>query len=169
MGFIILLLNKNRFMKLKTTIFCGFLALFGLCTFRSSAQNVGIGFQVGEPTGLNLHFRNTTGAMRPDILLAWDRRNDDRDFFFINVHGLWFKRLGTKDPFNFYYGPGVFVGVRDHRKERNNETVIGFSGNFGLNYEFNRLDIFVQLTPRLSIVPGTDMEVGGGLGLRFFL
>ena len=135
-----------------------------------SAQNVGIGFQVGDPTGLNIQFRNNTGAMRPDILLAWDVNDDARNFFFINVHGLWFKRLATKEPFNFYYGPGAFAGVRDRRKKENdNETVIGFSGNFGLNYEFSRLDIFVQLTPRLSVMPGTDFDMGGGLGLRFWL
>lgn len=150
--------------------------MLGLVAFTSlvfnslSAQNVGIGFQVGDPTGLNLHFRNNTGGMRPDILLAWDANDDDRDFFFVNVHGLWFKRLATKEPFNFFYGPGAFVGVRDRRKkEERNETVIGFSGDFGLNYEFSRLDVFVQLTPRLSIIPGTDFNIGGGLGLRFFL
>ena len=147
-------------------------ALAALCfkTGAVCAQNFGIGFQVGDPTGLNLHFRNNTGAMRPDILFAWDVDDDDHDFFFVNVHGLWFKRLGTKEPFNFFYGPGAFAGVRDYkRKEEKNRTVIGFSGNFGLNYEFSRLDIFIQLTPRLSIMPGTDFDAGGGLGLRFFL
>ena len=37
-----------------------------------------------------------------------------------------------------------------------------------LNYEFSRLDIFIQITPRLSIAPNTDFEGGGGLGMRFF-
>lgn len=156
-------------MKLKPFLL-GLVAFTGLVFNSLSAQNVGIGFQVGDPTGLNLHFRNNTGGMRPDILLAWDANDDDRDFFFVNVHGLWFKRLATKEPFNFFYGPGAFVGVRDRRKkEERNETVIGFSGDFGLNYEFSRLDVFVQLTPRLSIIPGTDFNIGGGLGLRFFL
>ncbi len=156
-------------MKLKPFLL-GLVAFTSLVFNSLSAQNVGIGFQVGDPTGLNLHFRNNTGGMRPDILLAWDANDDDRDFFFVNVHGLWFKRLATKEPFNFFYGPGAFVGVRDRRKkEERNETVIGFSGDFGLNYEFSRLDVFVQLTPRLSIIPGTDFNIGGGLGLRFFL
>lgn len=136
-----------------------------------SAQNVGLGFQVGDPTALNLHFRNNSGAMRPDILLAWDFDDNDRDFFFVNVHGLWFKRLGTKEPFNFYYGPGAFIGIRDHvgrGRDDDDDVVFGVSGNFGLNYEFPRVDIFLQVTPRLSIVPDTDFEPGAGLGVRFF-
>ncbi|MCB0527124.1 MAG: hypothetical protein H6575_18470 [Lewinellaceae bacterium] len=135
----------------------------------ATAQNVGIGFQVGDPTGLNLHFRNSSGGMRPDILFAWDISEGDRNFFFVNVHGLWFNRLSASAPFNFYYGPGGFVGVRKRKRENDSDTVVGFSGNFGLNYEFSRLDLFVQITPRLSIVPETAFDVGGGLGLRFFL
>jgi len=151
-------------------IFTGIVAFTGLIFNSLSAQNVGIGFQLGDPTGLNLQFKNRSGGMRPDILLAWDANDGDRNFFFVNVHGLWFKRLGAREPFNFYYGPGAFAGVRDRRKKENdNETVIGFSGNFGLNYEFSRLDIFAQLTPRLSVVPATDFNMGGGFGLRFWL
>ncbi|MBK8196017.1 MAG: hypothetical protein IPK76_23540 [Lewinellaceae bacterium] len=150
----------------------GFALLFnGLINNDLFAQNVGLGFQVGDPTGLNLHFRNGPGAMRTDILFAWDLGNDDHDFFFVNVHGLWFKRLATKEAFNFYYGPGAFVGFRERNRKKDNndnDVVVGFSGNFGLNYEFSRFDIFLQITPRLAILPGTDFEAGGGLGMRFF-
>lgn len=147
----------------------GFALFFVLIATSSSAQKVGVGFQVGDPTGLNLHFRNTK-PMRLDILFAWDFSDDDRNFFFVNVHGLWFKRIGGSEPFNFFYGPGAFIGVRDRNRKGNgdNDTVLGASGNFGINYEFTRVDIFLQLTPRLSLVPGTDLDMGGGLGVRFF-
>ncbi|MBV6441415.1 MAG: hypothetical protein DYG98_03140 [Haliscomenobacteraceae bacterium CHB4] len=136
-----------------------------------AAQNVGVGFQVGDPTGLNLHFRNTK-PMRLDILFAWDfnDHDDDRDFFFVNVHGLWFKPIGGSEPFNFYYGPGAFIGVRERNRKNDDddETVLGASGNFGINYEFPRVDIFLQLTPRLELISDTDFDIGGGLGVRFF-
>lgn len=158
-------------MRFKNCSF-GFILLFTALKINTiCAQNVGVGFQVGDPTALNLHFRNTSGAMRPDILFAWDFDDNDRDFFFVNVHGLWFKRLGTKEPFNFYYGPGAFIGIRDHDgrgRDDDDDVVVGVSGNFGVNYEFPRVDIFLQLTPRLAIVPDTDFEPGGGLGVRFF-
>lgn len=109
--------------------------------------------------------------MRLDILLAWDIDDDKYDFFFVNVHGLWFKPLNASSPqFNFYYGPGAFVGLREHedRFDDDHDVVIGASGNFGLNMEIDRFDVFLQLTPRLSLTPNTDFDMGGGLGLRFF-
>jgi hypothetical protein len=137
--------------------------------FAQVQGKVGIGFQAGSPTGLNLHFRNTN-AMHLDILLAWDLDDDDRDFFFVNVHGLWFKPLGGSAPFNFYYGPGAFAGVRERRPkfDEDDETVLGVSGNFGINYEFSRADIFLQLTPRMELISETDFDIGGGIGARFF-
>jgi hypothetical protein len=169
--FVLLRDKYTQIMRIKGYLSGLLLAFFAMIAHQLPAQKVGVGFQVGSPTGLSLHFRNNTGAMRPDILFAWDFDDDDRDFFFVNVHGLWFKRLGGKEPFHFYYGPGAFIGIRDDdRKGRDydDETVVGFSGNFGLNYEFSRLDIFIQITPRLSIAPNTDFEGGGGLGMRFF-
>ena len=70
-----------------------------------------------------------------------------------------------------YDAQGIrFIGVRDDNRkgDRDDETVLGVSGNFGINYEFSRVDIFVQLTPRLEIISETDLDVGGGLGVRFF-
>lgn len=138
---------------------------------QKTGGNIGVGFQVGDPTGLNLHIRSTK-PMRLDILFAWDFDDDDRDFFFVNVHGLWFKPLSSSPAFNFYYGPGAFIGIRDNDGHGNNDNdddaVFGVSGNFGINYEFDRFDIFLQLTPRLELISETDFDIGGGLGMRFF-
>jgi hypothetical protein len=137
-------------------------------TAQNQGGNVGVGFQVGDPTGLNLHFRNTK-PMRLDILFAWDFDDDDHDFFFVNVHGLFFKPLNASPKMNFYYGPGAYIGFRDDNgKDDDDDTVLGFSGNFGLNVEIDRFDIFLQLTPRLDLVPDTDFDIGGGIGARFF-
>ncbi|GAB4493024.1 MAG: hypothetical protein OHK0019_16080 [Saprospiraceae bacterium] len=157
--------------KLLFLLFLGsFASFFLFLPNTAQAQNVGVGFQAGAPTGLNLHFRNTK-PMRLDILFAWDFDDDDRDFFFVNVHGLFFKPLSANPKFNFYYGPGAYIGVRDRDRppfDDDDETVLGFSGNFGLNLEIDRFDIFLQLTPRLDLVPDTDFDIGGGLGARFF-
>lgn len=164
---------SNGHAQFSTAICSFFLLIFNLLLQNDlSAQNrggnVGVGFQAGAPTGLNLHFRNTK-PMRLDLLFAWDFDDDDRDFFFVNVHGLFFKPLSASPRFNFYYGPGAYIGVRDHnRRDRDDDTVLGFSGNFGINVEIERFDIFLQLTPRLDLVPDTDFDIGGGLGARFF-
>lgn len=127
--------------------------------------DVGIGFQAGYPTGLSLQFYRETG-MTTDILFAYDFN----DFFFMNVHGLWDTHLDDADQFHFYYGPGVFVGFVNERNEdtRIDNPVFGFSGNLGLNFVINKFELFGQVTPRLSVVPNTDVVFGGGVGMRFF-
>lgn len=147
-------------------LFCGAMILFiSLITNPLSAQNVGIGFQVGDPTAINLQFLNK-GGMSVDLLFAYDLDH----FFFVNVHGLWYEGIDQSGKLSFYYGPGAFAGFHNDRKREDyHDGVIGFSGDFGLNYRFPRLDLFLQLTPRLSVLPGTGFDMGGGLGLRFLL
>jgi hypothetical protein len=60
------------------------------------------------------------------------------------------------------------VRDNDGKGDNDDDAVLGLSGNFGINYEFDRFDIFVQLTPRLELISETDFDIGGGLGARFF-
>jgi hypothetical protein len=46
--------------------------------------------------------------------------------------------------------------------------VIGISGQFGLNFFVEQFEVFLQLTPRLHVLPATDGDVGGGVGLRYY-
>lgn len=145
-------------------------AAFFCCSHSLSAQrpspSVGIGFQAGSPTGLSLQFYRETG-MYTDILFAWDLD----DFFFVNVHGLWDQHLDAERRLHVFYGPGLFLGVRDRKGRElpnDNNPVFGVSGDLGLNLVFGRVELFGQVTPRLALTPGTDLNVGGGAGLRFF-
>ena len=133
-----------------------------------SSGSWGVGIQFGEPSGLSIKHYNP-GAMSFDALLAWDLD----DFLFINVHGLWEKRLGSSVPLNFYYGPGAFIGIIDRGPKRffndsDEEIALGISGTAGLNYYIDQFEIYQQLTPRLQLLEETDADVGGGLGFRFF-
>lgn len=132
-----------------------------------SAGSWGLGIQIGEPSGLTIK-RYNPSRMSFDALLAWDLDN----FFFINIHGLWEKRLGSDLPLNFYYGPGAFVGIIEKGSLRaaneNNEIALGISGNIGLNYYIDKFELYIQATPRLRLIDETDADIGGGLGFRFF-
>lgn len=129
------------------------------------AGNWGVGIQFGDPSGLTLK-RYNPGTMSFDALLAWDLD----DFFFLNVHGLWEKNINASPNFNFFYGPGVFVGFieRNRRFNDDDEIRLGISGTFGLNYYVDRFEIYLQLTPRLAVIESTDADIGGGLGVRFY-
>jgi hypothetical protein len=131
-----------------------------------SGGNFAIGIQLGQPSGLSMRFYQP-GRMSPDILLAWDLN----DFFFANLHGIWEKPISND--FNFFYGPGIFLGFREHHNRRlfddDDELNLGISGTIGLNYYVDRFEIYLRLTPRLLVIDRTDGDVGGGLGFRFYL
>jgi hypothetical protein len=51
---------------------------------------------------------------------------------------------------------------------RNANLGLGISGNFGFNVFVDQLEVYAQITPRLQLIEGTDADVGGGIGLRFY-
>ena len=156
--------RKGKFWKICLVSLILFFSGVRIQFAQRPSPSVGVGFQVGDPTGLSLQFYKDRG-ITTDILFAYHFD----DFFFLNVHGLWNTHLDDGGHFHFYYGPGGFVGVRTFRSEpRRDELAAGISGNFGLNLVLSRFEIFGQATPRLEVTPLTDFEMGGGVGLRFF-
>lgn len=131
------------------------------------AGAVGIGAQFGSPTGLTLKVYNPS-KLSLDILAAWDLD----DFFFVNVHGLIEKPLGSDPKFNYFYGPGIFAGFRDrypdNRRFDEGDFSAGISGALGLNALLGQLELYLQITPRLQLIDETDGEMGGGFGIRFY-
>lgn len=147
------------------------LGLIFACVFTSQAQRhsgqVGLGFQVGSPTGLSIQFYRERGASL-DLLFAYDWDH----FFFFNMHGLWDHHLDEQQHFHVFYGPGAFIGFYDKngRNElHDDDPVIGLSGDVGLNLVLGRVELFGQVTPRVAVVPATDVDFGGGVGMRFYV
>ena len=143
-----------------------------LFSFSSHAQrqtgDLGVGFQVGQPTGISLKFYKENG-MGLDFLAAWDLD----DFFFVNVHGNWEKHLDKNEKFHIYYGPGAFIGFRDKslvENKREDQLALGISAQLGFNYVFSpsNFEIFIQGTPRFQLIDNTQFDMGGGAGLRFY-
>jgi hypothetical protein len=121
-----------------------------------------LGGMLGDPSGVTLKVYSHTSFTAYDFLLAWDL---DR-FFFFNAHGLYERPL-PDSPLNYFLGPGILLGVREHPRQ-GNDVVLGFSGNFGLNFFVERLEIFLQLMPRLHVIPETEGDIGGGVGVRYY-
>ena len=125
--------------------------------------SIGLGGQVGEPSGITLKFYNPRG-LSYDFLAAWDLD----DFFFLNVHGLYERHLNTTQDVHFFFGPGGFIGIQDRPRDEDDEVIAGISGTFGLGFLIEQFEIYGQLTPRLAVVPETEGDIGGGLGVRFY-
>ena len=131
----------------------------------------GLGGQLGDPDGITLKFYTSRPVMRGgatfnayDLLFGWDFD----DYFFASAHALHERRL-QDTPLNFFLGPGLFLFFDDDRGPGDDDDVgFGISGQFGLNYFVERLEIFLHLTPRLRLVDSTDGDLGGGIGLRYY-
>lgn len=149
--------------------------IFGLLFLPSAYSqrefgDVGIGVQVGQPTGLTVKFYEPVTSV--DILAAWDLD----DFFFLNVHAIWDKHLNDANTVHFFYGVGGFIGLRDRPGndndfgfDGNNDDIgIGISGTAGIDFLIEKFEIYLQLTPRLELIEATDFDLGGGLGFRVY-
>ncbi|MGI9174557.1 MAG: hypothetical protein ACR2GR_04490 [Rhodothermales bacterium] len=141
------------------------LVLLGVLAVPVLAQrvpgNIGVGGQIGDPSGVTLLFHNTGGPSY-DILAAWDLD----DFFYVNLHGLYERPLGDSPRARVFYGPGAFVGIRDRRDD--DEVRLGISGTLGVGFIIEQFEFYLRVTPRLALTSGTDGDVGGGIGLRYY-
>lgn len=131
-------------------------------TAAQPAGDVGLGLQVGTPSGVTLQFYNPGGTSW-DFLAAWDID----DFFFLNVHALYYRGLGSDSRLHLFYGPGAFVGFRD-RGSSDDDVVLGISGTVGIGFMIDAFQIYGAVTPRLSVMPSTDGDVGAGVGVRYY-
>lgn len=117
-----------------------------------------MGGQIGDPSGLTLKIYHPN-SLSYDFLAAWDLSDD---FFFLNVHGLYERPLGTTAGAQYFFGPGAYIGAR------NDNLVLGISGTIGASFLIERFEFYGQLTPRLRVVPDTDGDLGGGIGVRYY-
>lgn len=129
-------------------------------------KDVGIGFMVGEPTGLSLKSWSG-GGNAVDVGLAWSLGRYDA----INIHAdyLWhnYEVFADADPgiLPLYYG----IGGRAIFDE--NDAVIGARVPVGMNYLFEEspIGLFIEVAPIFNVAPETDFDFDGALGVRFYL
>lgn len=150
-------------MYMKTAIItaAAILALAGTAAAQNPAGRVGVGGQLGEPSGITVKLYQRSGFAY-EILAAWDLG----DFFFLNAHAL-YERAIPDSPLRYYVGPGILAGVREGNADES-DFVVGISGEVGVNFFVERYEVFLHLTPRLGVIPDTQGDVGGGIGLRYY-
>ena len=128
---------------------------------------VGLGGQVGDPSGITLKVYN---ANRPsyDVLAAWSGIDD---FFFLNGHALFENAIpaeNVEQPLEWFIGPGAFIGAFEQGRD-DDGLALGISGTAGIQILLDsRFEIYLQATPRFFLVPETDANIGGGLGFRYY-
>jgi len=133
-----------------------------------TSGSVGVGAQLGDPSGVTLKIYNQ-GAPSYDFLGAWSGVNE---FFFLNAHALFENSISADNldqPLEWYVGPGAFIGTFEGGGPFSGEAVIGVSGTIGLQMVLaDHFELYLQATPRFAVIPGTEGDIGGGLGLRYY-
>jgi hypothetical protein len=66
-------------------------------------------------------------------------------------------------PLTFYMGPGFFAGYEGKA------LFWGPAVNVGASFVRNRYEVFLQIMPRVTIVPDLDGKFGVAVGLRYII
>lgn len=122
-----------------------------------------LGVILGEPTGISAKtwFDRNTAL---DAALSWSLR-DKNDKLHIHADFLWHNYGLINDSSGLlpvYYGVGGRVVLGDDAK-------LGARVPIGISWLLNGapLDLFIELAAILNVIPDTDFDLNGGIGIRF--
>lgn len=129
----------------------------------SQNKGFGLGIVLGEPTGLSAKLW-TSSSNALDFAAAWSFKGDGH--MLLQADYVWhsFNLINVSSGrLPLYYGIGGRVILSD-------DPLVGVRIPVGLNYQFASapIDIFVEIVPILDLIPSTDFDLGGGLGVRFW-
>lgn len=142
------------------------LGLIGLISTTANAQDTnggktGLGVMIGEPTGITLKsWFNQTNSI--DAGLAWSLSGNDA--IYIHADYQWHKWLDVEQgSLAFFYGLGgraIFA----------NDTFFGARIPLGLTYLAPEapLEFYLEVAPVINLIPDTDGDADGGIGVRYY-
>ncbi len=152
---------KNRWVVLIAGI------ALSIGTTRSQDRGVGIGVIVGDPTGISAKIW-TAQSTALQFAVAW-RTRDPFLGTRVGFSGdyVWhsFDAIRSNERFPVFYGVGGAIASGGAF-----ESALGVRGVVGIDWISRRapIDVFFQVTPVLVLSPSTDMEIGAGVGMRYF-
>lgn len=157
-------MNKNILLKsafLSIFLFIGF-SLLNKTYAQYRPGSTELGVVLGEPTGVSVKVWQS-GTTAFDGALAWSLGKHDR----IHIHGDYLKhnQLSVdRGSLTFYYGIGARAILADDPR-------FGARIPVGLEYIIpdSRITTFVEVAPVFDLIPATDFDVNGGIGIRYIL
>lgn len=151
---------------LKTALFpvlfsIGF-SLFNTAHAQYRPGSTELGVVLGEPTGVSIQVWQS-GTTAIDGALAWSFGRHDH----VHIHADYLKhdQLSVdRGSLTFYYGIGARAILADDAR-------FGARIPVGLHYVIpdSRFSLFFEVAPVLDLIPATDFDVNGGIGVRYFL
>lgn len=128
----------------------------------ASSKKFGAGIILGEPTGISLKYQDFASG------IAWSVQNH------LHIHvDYWIFKRTLKKPVDWFVGAGVKFRymTRDSEDRGSNDDAFGFGFRVPVGLQWfviPDVEIFAELAPGISILPGTDFDIDGGIGARYY-
>lgn len=159
---------------MKRTLMISALLLIALAVAAQAAHashgDVGIGLQLGEPTGITAKFwLDRTSAI--DATVGW---NIISDRFTLQAGYLFHFPLDVPTgSLAAYVGVGGLLGGGSYRPDHPHypdEAFIYLAGRIplGLEYIYNPVSFYAEVDPLIVLLPAVGLGFGGGIGFRFY-
>jgi len=146
-------------------IFFALLVLLASNALASEDKNLGLGIILGEPTGITgKYIIDEDSAI--DAGAGWKTSGTDK----FHIYGDYLYHLNdifdvSKGKLPLFFGAGIrYVSNEDDDDE------LGIRLPVGLEYVFQNVPIrvFGELVPVLDLTPDTELDMEGGVGIRYF-
>lgn len=158
-------MNTKRSLHVQAYVSVLILLLLSAWSKQALAQGpsgvTAVGGQIGDPSGLSIKMYQRPG-LAYEVLAAWNLGN----FYYLSMHGA-LEQPFEESPLHYYWGPGIALGVE--KKAGKMELVVGACANVGVNFFTGRFEVFLQMTPRITLLPDIKGNIGGGVGLRYYV
>jgi len=137
-------------------------ALPAIAADPSERREFGIGLILGEPSGLQGQFFWSRRAAI-DVTAAWSWNDWFMGMADFQVYDYFWD---APREWQWFYGLGTYLAVPE-----NEDGTFGVRVPLGIRYHFphSAIDAFAEVAPALQVLPDTEAEFFGGLGVTFWL
>ena len=138
------------------------------------AQGIGIGLVAGDPSGLSVAYRPTSGPTYLQAAAGWSFTNETLSF---NGDWLWqYTEFGVPNEpdhvFPLYVGLGARFRLGEDQRvsETGRANSLGIRVPVGISYTPKPLglDVYFEVVPTLLLLPETSVGLAAGLGARLY-
>ncbi|HOP60950.1 MAG TPA: DUF3996 domain-containing protein [Candidatus Saccharicenans sp.] len=140
------------------TLFC---LSAGLLQAQAQEKKLGLGIIVGEPTGVIAKYW-TSNRTAFDIAGSWSFSGENA--FHLHADYLFHSFIKVETgKLAFYYGIGARLNLQDDAR-------FGIKIPLGLSYMLPNapIDIFFEISPVMDLIPDTELNLLGFVGIRYF-
>jgi len=148
----------------KTILAIFIINLIFISNLNAQGNGFGVGIIAGEPTGISGKLW-LGGSNALDMAVAWSFKGDGN--VLLQADYVWHSFnliVVSSGKLPLYFGIGGRVIFQK------NDTNLGIRVPVGLDYMFSDapVDIFLEAVPILDLTPSTDLDFGGGIGVRYW-